>query len=103
MGSGCFLSIVPCQMVNSSVTAAHIAYPDRSDDRYSIQAVRCREEASIKRITLSLVCLCALALPAYGQNEPIKFIVDTFVVQASGTYETDPDLATLSFDISSQD
>lgn len=57
----------------------------------------------MKRIALSLVCLCALALPALAQNEPIKFIADTLVVQAAGTYETDPDLATLSFDISSQD
>lgn len=57
----------------------------------------------MKRAALSLACLCALALPTFGQNQPIKFIADTFVVQASGTYETDPDLATLSFDISSED
>lgn len=57
----------------------------------------------MKRIALSVACLFALALPALAQNQPIKFIADTFVVQASGTYETDPDLATLSFDISSQD
>ncbi|MGH9780539.1 MAG: SIMPL domain-containing protein [Candidatus Acidiferrales bacterium] len=44
-----------------------------------------------------------MALPAYAQNQPIKFIADAIVVQAGGTYETDPDLATLSFDISSQD
>lgn len=57
----------------------------------------------MKQIALFLVCLCALASPAFAQNQPIKFIADTFVVQASGTYEADPDLATLSFDISSQD
>lgn len=57
----------------------------------------------MKQIALFLVCLCALTSRAFAQNQPIKFIADTFVVQASGTYETDPDLATLSFDISSQD
>lgn len=57
----------------------------------------------MKRIVVSLACLGAMALPTFAQNQPIKFIADTLVLQASGTYETDPDLATLSFDISSQD
>jgi uncharacterized protein YggE len=33
----------------------------------------------------------------------VKFIADTLVVQAEGTFEADPDLATLTFDVSSQD
>jgi uncharacterized protein YggE len=33
----------------------------------------------------------------------VKFIADTLVVQADGTYQADPDLATMTFDISSQD
>ena len=50
-----------------------------------------------------LAVLLALACPARSQNSDIKFIADTLVVQADGTYEADPDLATLTFDISSQD
>ena len=48
---------------------------------------------------LALVC----ALPQSAQNSDVKFIADTLVVQADGTYQADPDLATLTFDISSQD
>ena len=41
---------------------------------------------------------------AGAQQQPeIKFVQDTMVVQAEGSYESDPDLATLTFDISSQD
>lgn len=49
------------------------------------------------------VCLLFLGKPARAQNADIKFIADTLVIQAEGTYETDPDLATLTFDISAQD
>src|SRR5207237_6585671 len=41
-----------------------------------------------------------------AQTQPsadIKFVADTLIVQAEGSYETDPDLATLTFDISSQE
>ncbi|HXM98405.1 MAG TPA: SIMPL domain-containing protein [Candidatus Dormibacteraeota bacterium] len=38
-----------------------------------------------------------------AQTPEIKFIAETLVVQAEGTYEADPDLATLTFDISSQE
>jgi len=44
-----------------------------------------------------------VANPAKAQNPDIKFISDTLVIQAEGLYETDPDLATLTFDISAQD
>jgi len=37
------------------------------------------------------------------QSSGIKFLADTLVIQADGRYEADPDLATLSFDISAQD
>jgi len=57
----------------------------------------------MKRILLSLAFLCLLARPGEAQNLELKFIADTLVVQAEGTYETDPDLATLTFDISSQE
>src|SRR2546428_666635 len=49
------------------------------------------------------VCLCLSGNPVAAQNSDIKFIADTLVIQADGTYEADPDLATLMFDISTQD
>jgi len=52
--------------------------------------------------TAAALCL-ALVLPARSQNPEIKFIADTLVVEADGTYQADPDLATLTFDISAQD
>jgi uncharacterized protein len=56
----------------------------------------------MKQIVLSMAFL-ALARPATAQKPEPKFIADTLVVEAEGTYETDPDLATLTFDVSSQD
>jgi uncharacterized protein YggE len=39
-----------------------------------------------------------------GQQSPdVKFVADTLVVQAEGSYESDPDLATLTFDISTRE
>jgi len=38
-----------------------------------------------------------------AQSPEVKFIADTLVVQADGTYEADPDLATLTFRIFSQE
>src|SRR5216684_2296710 len=54
-------------------------------------------------------CFCALGLLVLGsvsvaaQAPEVKFIADTLVVQADGTYEADPDLATMTFQIFSQD
>jgi len=48
----------------------------------------------------SLFLLCAAMA---GQTPELKFIADTLVVQADGTYEADPDLATLTFQIFSQE
>ncbi len=56
----------------------------------------------MKRIALVVTCACLFAAPTAGQNVDIKFIADTLVVEAQGTYEADPDLATLTFDVSSQ-
>jgi uncharacterized protein YggE len=41
--------------------------------------------------------------PAVGQTGDMKFIADTLVVQADGSYEADPDVATVIFDVTSQD
>ena len=38
-----------------------------------------------------------------AQRPEVKFIADTLVVEADGTYKADPDLATLTFQIFSQD
>src|SRR5712671_5401051 len=54
-------------------------------------------------------CFCALGLLVLGsvsvaaQAPEVKFIADTLVVQADGTYEADPDLATMTFQIFSQE
>lgn len=58
----------------------------------------------MKRVVLALV-VCGLfaGISRAQQNADIKFIAETLVVQADGTYQADPDLATLTFDISSQD
>jgi uncharacterized protein YggE len=50
-----------------------------------------------------LFLLLAPCVSAQTQNTDIKFIADTLVVQADGSYQTDPDLATVVFDISVQD
>jgi hypothetical protein len=57
----------------------------------------------MKRIIWFLAFLGLLARPGGAQGPEVKFIADTIVVQAEGTYEADPDLATLTFDISSQE
>jgi uncharacterized protein YggE len=57
----------------------------------------------MKRLALCLPLLLLAAFPCKAQNSDIKFIADTLVIQADGTFEADPDLATLTFDISSQD
>jgi uncharacterized protein len=57
----------------------------------------------MKRLALCLPLLLLAAFTCKAQNSDIKFIADTLVIQADGTFEADPDLATLTFDISSQD
>lgn len=42
-------------------------------------------------------------LLAKAQQPEVKFIADTLVVQAEGKYESDPDLAIMAFDVSSQE
>jgi uncharacterized protein YggE len=60
----------------------------------------------MKRAPLSFALVSVsflFSFPAKAQTGDIKFMADTLVIQADGTYETDPDLATLIFDISAQD
>src|SRR5438105_14959845 len=54
----------------------------------------------------SVICLLVFLfapLIAVAQNPELKFIADTLVVQADGTYDADPDQATLTFQIFAQD
>lgn len=56
------------------------------------------------RTSLFAVFLIGLSAAAQIQpNSEVKFVADTLIVQAEGSYETDPDLATLTFDVSSQE
>lgn len=57
----------------------------------------------MSRVPTTIVLSALFALPAGAQKTELKFIADTIVVEAEGTYEAEPDLATLTFDISSQD
>ncbi len=57
----------------------------------------------MKRLAICSAFLLVCSLPLAAQINDVKFIADTLVVQADGTYEADPDLATLTFDISSQE
>ncbi len=54
----------------------------------------------------SLLCSAILllaSLMSFAQSTELKFIADTLVVQADGTYDADPDQATLTFQIFAQD
>lgn len=45
----------------------------------------------MNRTALCLALLALFALPAYGQqNEQPKFVADTLVLQANGTFERNP-------------
>ena len=57
----------------------------------------------MKPICSSVVIFFFLALPAKGQQPDSKMGRSTVEVQAIGTYEADPDLATLSFNVSAQE
>jgi uncharacterized protein len=60
----------------------------------------------VKQILLAIAIVSAFALPAAAQaprTPQMSILSDTLVIQADGTYEADPDLATLIFDVTSQD
>jgi uncharacterized protein len=57
----------------------------------------------MKRWSCLLGIWFCFSLFASAQGPEVKFIADTLVVQADGTYEADPDLATMTFQIFSQD
>ena len=57
----------------------------------------------MKKMLSLLALFFASVLPGAAQIPEVKFIADTLVVQAEGRYLADPDLATLTFHISSQE
>jgi uncharacterized protein YggE len=57
----------------------------------------------VRFFSVLFVVLLACSAQAQTQTADIKFIADTLVIQADGTYQADPDLATVIFDISAQD
>jgi len=54
----------------------------------------------MKKVHLVPMMLFALAFAAAAQSQESKYIADTVTVQADATYEADPDLATLKFQVS---
>jgi len=57
----------------------------------------------MKRATGAAVVLLLAAFSASAQTQDVKYVADTVVVQAEGQYEADPDLATLTFQVSAQE
>ena len=57
----------------------------------------------MKRTFSLLLLLLAAPLLLPAQSQDVKLMIDTIVVQAEGTYEADPDLATLTFVVFAED
>jgi uncharacterized protein len=55
------------------------------------------------KMPILLLAALLFSLSAAAQTPEVKFIADTLVVQADGIYEADPDLATVTFQIFSQE
>src|SRR5260370_31173901 len=55
------------------------------------------------RVIGVLLLIIGASILAGAQTPELKFIADTLVVQADGTYEADPDLAKMTFRIFSQE
>ncbi len=69
-----------------------------------ISPARPRDNFAMVKASLFAVIFIALSVAAQSQpNSDVKFVADTLIVQAEGSYETDPDLATLIFDVSDQE
>jgi len=57
-----------------------------------------------RTMILAVAFLCvAASRPVLAQQTGTKFMQDTIVVEAEGSFEADPDLAALTFDATSQD
>jgi hypothetical protein len=69
----------------------------------SLTGVISPPEVIVKRLFWLPGLLLLVSLLARAQAPEVKFIADTLVVQADGRYQADPDLATMTFQIFSQD
>src|SRR5215472_8475548 len=54
-------------------------------------------------ILLAVISVTANSQQGGQRSADVRFVADTLVVQAEGSYEGDPDLATLTFDVSTQE
>lgn len=52
---------------------------------------------------LAVISVTANSQQGGQRGADVRFVADTLVVQAEGSYEGDPDLATLTFDVSTQE
>jgi uncharacterized protein YggE len=52
---------------------------------------------------LAVISVTANSQQAGQRGGDVRFVADTLVVEAEGSYEGDPDLATLTFDVSTQE
>ena len=77
--------------------------PDYSSANADAHTVPEPKEISVKDCIAIVLLLLVCASVARAQAPELKFIADTLVVQADGTYEADPDLATMTFRIFSQE
>jgi uncharacterized protein len=57
----------------------------------------------MRRVAAVLLLITWASVLASAQTPELKFIADTLVVQADGTYEADPDVAKMTFRIFSQE
>jgi uncharacterized protein YggE len=57
----------------------------------------------MNRILLVALLVSAFPWHAAARSQEMKIVANTLIVQADGTYEADPDLATLTFDVTSQE
>jgi uncharacterized protein YggE len=60
-------------------------------------------EDHMNRFIPAVAFVFLVAGAAKAQAPEARFVADTVVVQAEGSFESDPDLGTLTFDVSSQD
>jgi len=72
--------------------------------RYSQMEGRLPMKSILRPIFFALSLLCFWNVRATAQQGPeVKFVADTLIVQAEGSYESDPDLAIMAFDVSVQE
>jgi uncharacterized protein YggE len=59
----------------------------------------------MRQVILSICLASVFSSPLYSQSSSsdVKFVSDTLIVQAEGSFESDPDVAILAFDISTQE